>query len=257
MRLFCLVFFCFISSNLVSHVYLSNCADRVGVANLNIISKSPLTSYYQSAIANDGISSSISQPFQFSGIENGSISFSNTYNRINFSLGSVYLLSDHYSQFSNYLALNYAVNKLITLGVGQKLVTVNEEENYSYPLTDIACLISHEKTKLAISYTNIFQKKSSKIELPNIFNTEISYNPIENTFIAVGLEKEKGYKLASRFGIRYKVLQSLTLLSGYSLETNQISFGVGVDYREFSIHYAVITHPELDSTHHISLIYEL
>lgn len=257
MQLFWLFFFCFISNNLASHIYLDNCADRVGVANLNTISKSPLTSYYQSAVGNDGISTSISQPFQFSGIENGSISISKTYSRINFSLGSVYLLSNHYSQFSNYIALNYTFKEIVTIGVGQKLISVNEEDNYSYPVTDIACLISHDKTKLAVSYTNIFQTESYKIELPNIITTELSYNPIANTFIAVGFEKEKGYKLASKFGTRYKVLQSLTLLSGYSLELNQISFGLGVDYQEFSIHYAVKTHPELDSTHHISLIYEL
>ena len=257
MRLVLVMFIWLVHSVLFSYIYLHNCADLVGVSNLNTISHSPLTSYYQSAIANQGISCSISQPFQFSEIENGNISFSKKFKDTSFSLGSVYLLSEYYNQFSNYLNLNYTFHDLITLGIGQKLISVDEEENYSYTITDVGFKIAKDKTQLAINYTNIFSKKSSKLELPNIIDSEISYNPLENTFIAVGVEKEKSQKLSTRFGIRYKLLQSLSLLSGYCLEPNQISFGIGIDCRDITINYAIITHPELDSTHHISIIYGL
>ncbi len=246
-----------VNSSLGAHIYLSSGADRVGVANLNIISHSPLTSYYQTGVYNDGISCSISQPFQFSGVENGNVSVSKSFHAYNISLGTLYLLSDHYTQFSNYLNFNYTIHDLITLGIGQKIITVNEEENYNYAITDIGCKIYKDKTKFAVNYTNLLQKESSKIELPNIVTTEISYSPTDDTDLAIGLEKEKNHQFSTSLGIRYKVMESLTLLSGYSLEPNQISFGLSINYQRFNVNYAIVTRPELNSTHHISLIYEM
>jgi hypothetical protein len=252
-----LIFFYLVSNSLFCHIYLNSDAARVGVANLNLISSSPLTDYYQAAVSNPGLSTSISHPFQFSGIENGNISFSYKYKNFHLSAGSLYLISNHYNLYSNYLGFNYLIKDLLTLGISQKFISVFEEENYFYPVTDLGCKIAHAKTMLAINYTNILHKQNCRIDLPNIISTEISYNPLHDTFIALGLEKEKNHKLQTKFGIRYNLLESLTLLTGYSLNPNQISFGLGIDYRKMSINYAIITHPELDSTHHISLIYAL
>lgn len=257
MKLVWLVLISLVYSTLSAHIYLNNCAARVGVANLDIISTSPLTSYYQAGVSNPGIVCSISQPFQISGIENGSLAYSQKSHNSSFALGCNYLYSDYYSQYSNFLSYNYTIKNCLTIGIGQKFIMINEEDNYVYPLTDLGLLISQEKSKLVLNYTNVLNKKSSKLDLPTLFSSEISYRLKSDTFVAVGIEKEKQHKLTTKFGIRYKVLPSLTLLSGYSLEPNQMAFGVGVDYKKFSINYAVITHPELDSTHHISLIYEL
>ncbi len=257
MKLVWLFYFLFVNTTLFCHIYLGSCAARVGLANLNIISSSPLTDYYQAGVSNSGISTSLSQPFQFSGVENGNITYSQDFKKYHFSIGTLYLLSEYYNVYSNYLSINYSFQELITLGFSQKFISISEEENYFYTITDFGCKVSHEKTMIALNYSNILHKRSSRIDLPNIISTEIAFNPIKDTYIAFGLEKEKEHKLSKRFGVRYKIVKSLTLLTGYSLKPNQISFGVGVDYKKININYAVITHPELDSTHHISLIYEL
>ncbi|MBI9032521.1 hypothetical protein JEZ13_11055 [bacterium] len=257
MKLVWLLWLLIFNISLFADVYLSSDADRAGLANLSIISKSPITSYYQASITNEGLSCSISQPYQFSGIENGNIAISKNVKNFNLSLGSLYLMSNYYNQFSNYLNLSYTFHDVITWGIGQKLISVYEEENYYYTTTDIGFLISQNKTKLAVSYTNLFKRKSSKLTLPNIISTEISYNPIPDVYLALGLEKEKNFKTCPKIAIRYKVLKSLTLLSGYSLEPNQISFGISVNYYKCFINYAIMTHPQLDSTHYITLIYGL
>lgn len=248
--------FVVIFSPLFSHVYMNNCADRIGVANINIISISPLTSYYQAGVTNEGISTSISQPFQIAGVENGNISLSKNFRKMNISTGALYLFSDHYSMYSSYLNLNYELLEIISLGLSQKLISINETESYFETISDIGILISRDQTKLAINYTNLFNNKSNKLDIPNIISSEISYNPIKDTYLALGVEKEKRHKLSTKFGIRYRILSSLTLLSGYTLEPNQMFAGLSVSYKDFNITYAIATHPELDSTHQISLIYD-
>ncbi len=257
MKLVWLFYLCLVNCSLLGHIYLDNCAARVGVANLNLISNSPLTDYYQAGVSNSGISTSISQPFQFSGVENGNITFSKNYHNNHLSVGSLYLLSDYYNLYSNYLSYNYSFQNIITLGISQKFISINETENYFSTITDIGCKITQEKTCLALNYTNLFHKNSSRIDLPNIFSTEISYNPLPETYVAIGFQKEKKHKVSTRFGFRYDLINSLTLLSGYSLEPNQIYFGIGLDYKRVNINYAINTHPQLDSSHYISIIYDM
>ncbi|MFA7057398.1 MAG: hypothetical protein WC155_07555 [Candidatus Cloacimonadales bacterium] len=257
MRLLCLLLFLFSYFSLPAHIYLSNCALRVGVSNLNLISESPLTSYYQPAVSHQGIACSISQPFQFSNIESGNLCFSQAWQEANFTVGSNYLISSNYSTYSNFLNYNYTFQKLITVGIGHKLISVFEEEKYLANSTDIGFMLKQEKVALALSYTNLFHNKSSKISLPNIISTELSYQPQADVFLGIGLEKEKNHKLNPKLGIRYQLAESLSLLSGYSLEPNQMTFGANISYNKFNISYAIATHNELKSSHYISLVYDL
>lgn len=257
MRLFWLLLTLFSYLSLPAHIYLSNCASRVGVSNLNLISTSPLTSYYQPAVSHQGVACSISQPFQFSNVENGNLAFSQDLATGNITLGSNYLISSDYSTYSNFLNYNYTFQELITIGLGHKLVTVFEEERYLENSTDLGLMLKQEDLALAVSYTNLFHNQNKRISLPNIISTELSYQPQDDVLLGVGLEKEKNQKLNTKLGISYQIIENLTLLSGYSLEPNQITFGVNIEYSKFTISYAIATHNELKSSHYVSLIYGL
>jgi hypothetical protein len=255
MKRFGLVILLFCLINLNGHIYLNNCADRLGVANISLLSQSPITSYYNPAISHEGISSSISQPYGFKDVDKGNLSISKDFQKYNITITSNYLISPHYTYFSNNLAMNYKFDNYAILGIGYKIVSIREEENYNLPETNIGLLLHKDNVRLAVSYSNLLNKKSSRIELPNILTSEISFKLNQFIGLALGLEKEKNYKQTTKIAIRYKALKSLELLSGYSLDPNQLFAGMQVDYKKIKTVYALESHLELGLTHTISLIY--
>ncbi len=244
-----------VSLSLNAHIYMSNCADRVGVGNISLLSKSPITAYYNPAVSNVGTSTSISQPYGFSQVENGNFSVTKELNKISISLGCNYLVSSNFNQFSNNLAVNYKFNKFLKIGLGHKVINIIENDKYAANSSDIALLLKKDNSKVAITYSNLFNNHSSKILLPSILVTELSYEPSATTSIGLAFEKEKGYKLTTKVGIRYRPLPSLSILSGYSIEPNQMFAGIDVTYKKASIVYAIASHLELGLTHYLTLIY--
>ncbi len=257
MKLFWFFLFLFISTSINCHIYLNNCADRVGLANINLISKSPLTSYYNPAISNQGIACSISQPFGFSGIENGSLCVSKDVKTINITYATNYLLSSNFKEFVNELSINYSFKDMIILGISHKHVSICETSNYSGHLSDVGILIKNDAIKFAFSYSNILNDNNSRIELPKILTSEVSYRFNDITSFAIAIEKEMEEQINSKLGIRYTPIKSMSILSGYSYEANQIFAGLDVEYKRFMIAYAISNHVDLGISHYISLIYDL
>lgn len=250
------LFLCYIV-NINGHIFLNNCADRVGVANINLLSTSPNCAYYNPSLFNPGIATSISQPFGLSGIENGNITYASAIYKANVSLGVNYLLSDNYQQYSNFLSISYQLCDILTIGLSEKLITVYEYTNYKKWMTDVGILIKKDRLALAIAYTNLLHTPSAYLDMPNVISTEIAYSLSENSICGIALEKESNYALNSKIALRYALDKYMSVSSGYSFQPNQMFVGIILSYKQFSTNYAISTHLELGLTHYVSLKYEL
>lgn len=95
---------------------------------------------------------------------------------------------------------------------------------------------------------------NEKDHIPVIFNTGISYNPVNDLALNIAVEKDVRYSYSVRAGIEYDLLEYISLRSGFSDEPSQYSGGIGINYSSFSLDYAVFTHTDLGLTHQAGLI---
>ena len=75
----------------------------------------------------------------------------------------------------------------------------------------------------------------------------------------VKAHKAQDTDLASNFGVQIKTFEILNLRTGYkhNNDSNEFSYGVGIDYDSFSVDYAYLQMTEgFDDVHKISLSYK-
>jgi len=71
------------------------------------------------------------------------------------------------------------------------------------------------------------------------------------------LEGEKDVEEAAdvRFGLSYQVIEALVLRTGFSTETNRMTFGAGVNFSRLTVDYALRANETISATHNFGLAY--
>ncbi len=90
--------------------------------------------------------------------------------------------------------------------------------------------------------------------LPSLFTTGFSWNPFNNCFLFLALQKETGNHPSINIGYSYAPIEYITLMSGYSANPAIYSAGLAVTYKSTEFDYALTHHGELGYSHQISLI---
>ncbi|MCF8241192.1 MAG: hypothetical protein K9J16_07385 [Melioribacteraceae bacterium] len=91
-------------------------------------------------------------------------------------------------------------------------------------------------------------------QIPVIYNSGLSYNPLTNISLNISAQKELNYPASFRFGIEYNLLKYVYIRSGIMNEPDSYSAGIGINYLFFNLDYAVFTHNDLGLTHQAGLI---
>jgi hypothetical protein len=113
-----------------------------------------------------------------------------------------------------------------------------------------------ENIKWGFSFHNITRATfgKEKNQIPIIFNTGFSFNPVENAALNAAVEKDIEYPLSIRFGLEFFPIKYLYLRTGFSNEPERYSAGIGINYSIIELDYAVFTHQDLGLTHQAGII---
>ncbi|WP_242927804.1 hypothetical protein [Pontibacter vulgaris] len=105
---------------------------------------------------------------------------------------------------------------------------------------------------------NLNQAKLSSFEderLPTILKAGLAYRPYKKLLLAAETEKQIEFDADFKAGLEYMLLEKLPLRSGFSTQTNQLTFGTGFTARQLQIDYAFSSATLPGNSHHLSLVY--
>ncbi|MEM6298510.1 MAG: hypothetical protein AAF740_07470, partial [Bacteroidota bacterium] len=174
--------------------------------------------------------------------------------------------------FWNFGDGNYSENK-VSLGYSHKIgmMSLGIQVNYfqtmiaefgtksviALELGGVADL--REDLKLGMHIYNFNQAKLANFEderIPTIMRAGLSYEPIKKLMLNLETEKEVDEPAMFKAGLAYQVLEDkLTFRTGLSTEPFINYFGLGFKYKFLIIDYALNTHPDLNMTNHLSIVY--
>lgn len=93
-----------------------------------------------------------------------------------------------------------------------------------------------------------------KNQIPTIYKTGVSYDVLPEVSINLSLENEIGFNPSMQCGINYDISEYFSLRSGFANEPAKYSAGIGINYSQFEIDYAIFTHQELGLTQQFSVL---
>jgi hypothetical protein len=90
-------------------------------------------------------------------------------------------------------------------------------------------------------------------DLPQIFRAGISYEPYPSVATVIGAERILGQDVEFGGGVEAWVFPELALRMGITSNPNRFTAGFGLRIRQIGLDYAFLTHPQLPSTHQVSI----
>lgn len=92
-------------------------------------------------------------------------------------------------------------------------------------------------------------------KVPVIIRLAMKYKAAEDLAIYVEGEKDIDLDADVKFGLAYAIIDALELRTGFSTETNRMTFGAGFNVNRFTIDYGLRSNPSLGATHNFGLTY--
>jgi outer membrane protein W len=146
------------------------------------------------------------------------------------------------------------------LGINYHTVSIDKygSDNALYINAGLLIYLS-EKLKWGFSANNLNRATwgKEKDQLPIVFQTGFSYDIINDIVLNLAIEKELTYQPSIKAGINYRIMEYVSVRTGFSTEPSIYCGGVGIHYSLFQFDYSVINHQELGFTHQFGLIISL
>lgn len=92
--------------------------------------------------------------------------------------------------------------------------------------------------------------------LPVVMKAGISYRPTDKLIMNIETEKDINFPQTFKVGVEYKLVPSFSLRTGVSTRPFVSSYGFSFHFYAFELLYSLNTHPQLQPSHHLSLVYE-
>lgn len=172
-------------------------------------------------------------------------------------VGSQVLAHPLYNE--SHILINYHMNwNVFNFGINERFLdaSVKNGTHSSSFITDCGLGLKVSDFQTSMSIHNIFQADYQDIPLSQLYVTEMMYRPMESTSIALGCEKQQGYGASFQLSTKYKVSPAFQFIAGYQYNPDRFSGGLEFTVRHWQLCYALQTHPDLDLTHGISLMYK-
>ncbi len=116
----------------------------------------------------------------------------------------------------------------------------------------------YDRTFIGLYFLNINTPKIGAInkhELPQRIVVGAGYTPIDNMATTIAINKTIGKETQIEAGFEFYVVPMLAIRLGVSTSPNRFSGGLGFNYKNIHIDYALRTHPVLSETHQFGLSY--
>ena len=104
------------------------------------------------------------------------------------------------------------------------------------------------KLHFGASISNLNQAKASEFQnerIPTIVRAGLTYIPNDKIRLVSEVQKDLDQKSIVKIGIEYEVLKKVWIRTGFSSQIEQVSGGLGVEWRNFQFQYAIANHPQL------------
>lgn len=123
-----------------------------------------------------------------------------------------------------------------------------------FDLGGLAYITNYLRWGISASNINRATISEQKNQLPVIFRSGFSYDPVSYLSINAAVEKDLEFDPSFLFGIDYRIIQYISFRTGFSTEPSRYSVGVGINYSFINLDYALFTHNDLGLTHQAGLI---
>lgn len=105
------------------------------------------------------------------------------------------------------------------------------------------------------NFTQSVISESTGEKVPVIIRLSADYRLSEQVNLYLEGEKDVDEPADVRFGLSYLVIEALSLRTGFSTQTNRMSFGAGVKLSRITVDYALRANETISATHNFGLAY--
>lgn len=105
------------------------------------------------------------------------------------------------------------------------------------------------------NFTQSVISEETEEKVPVIIRLSALYKLAENLNVYAEGEKEIDEKTDVKIGLSYKIIEQLVLRTGFSTETNRMSFGAGINISRITVDYALRANETIRATHNFGLTY--
>lgn len=105
------------------------------------------------------------------------------------------------------------------------------------------------------NFTQSVISESTGEKVPVILRLSADYRLGEQVHLYLEGEKDVDEPVDVKFGLSYQVIEALTLRTGFSTQTNRMSFGAGILISRLTVDYALRANETISATHSFGLAY--
>lgn len=105
------------------------------------------------------------------------------------------------------------------------------------------------------NFTQSVISESTGEKVPVIIRLSANYKLSEQVNLYLEGEKDIDADADVKFGLSYRVIQELEFRTGFSTETNRMTFGAGINISRFTVDYAIRANETISATHNFGLTY--
>jgi long-subunit fatty acid transport protein len=201
-------------------------------------------------------------PFGLKELANGYIAYNEPFSWGAIDAGVMVYGFDLYKETKMTAAVSYKFRDFLYLGAAFNLHLLSIQ-NYGHSSAFYAnfgsLLFITQSLRWGFSISNLNNATFSdeQNQIPVILNTGLCYNALEGLNLCAALEKDLSYKPSFKAGIEYRIIEYLTLRTGFANNPSKYSAGVGISFKGVQLDYAFFTHPYLGLTHQAGLLVNL
>ncbi len=198
-------------------------------------------------------------PFGLTELANGFVAYNEPFSFGSISLGGMSYGFELYKE--NKILVGFSYNYLDKFFAGVVLnyhtVSIKNYGNanaFYLNIGGIVPITNNVSWGFSIQNINRATFGKEKDQIPTIYKTGFSFSVVSNISLNAAMEKDLLQDASIMFGINYDIIRYLSIRFGLSNEPSRFTAGLGLNYSNFTLDYAVFTHPDLGLTHQAGLI---
>lgn len=198
-------------------------------------------------------------PFGMSELSNGFIAYHEPTSIGSFSLGGMTYGFDLFleTRISIAYSNNFTSRFFIGAAVNYQTVSIKNYGNdgiFYLNLGGLAYIADDLRLGFYLHNINRASYGNTENQIPVVINAGLSYDVIKELSLNFSVDKDIKYKASFQFGINYDIIEYVSLRTGFSNEPSRFSAGIGINYLNYSLDYALFSHNALGFTHQAGII---
>ncbi|GIK21321.1 MAG: hypothetical protein PHY57_01665 [Ignavibacterium sp.] len=198
-------------------------------------------------------------PFGMSELSNGFIAYHEPTSIGSFSLGGMTYGFDLFleTRISIAYSNNFTSRFFIGAAVNYQTVSIKNYGNdgiFYLNLGGLAYIADDLRLGFYLHNINRASYGNTENQIPVVINAGLSYDVIKELSLNFSVDKDIKYKASFQFGINYDIIEYVSLRTGFSNEPSRFSAGIGINYLNYSLDYAMFSHNALGFTHQAGII---